>query len=134
MGSPNLGVPLGSSKTMILVVYVISLVAFCVGAFIVPMLLAPVVWVYKAITKEHYIHATHPVFFMTIVAGSVVLLHLTRYTWAQFGYNTGWLFPTIVAITHILFGIAPNANLPNRAQASGTVCGVVIYALSRVLA
>jgi hypothetical protein len=115
---------------MIVALYVVSIVAFCVAAWIVPLCFAPIVWLYKSIAKEPVVPPAHPVFLMPFVSGAVVLLYFTRYIWAQWGYNTGWLFPTIIAVIHVIFGIARGANRANQAQAFGTVCGVLVYGLS----
>jgi len=118
---------------MIVALYIVSIVAFCVAALIVPLCLAPIVWLYKSIAKEPVVPPAHPVFLIAFVSATVVLLYFTRYIWAQWGYNTGWLFPTSIATIHIIFGIAAGANRANQAQALGTVCGVIVYGLSRLI-
>lgn len=116
---------------MIVVIYIVSVVVFYVAEWIVAICLCPILWVYKGITKAD-IYPEHPAFLMVPMSAAVILLYLTRYVWGYLGYNPGWLFPSIIAAIHLAFGGASTANRANKAQAYGTVLGVIIYALSRV--
>ena len=99
---------------------------------LVPILFLPIVWAYKAISKEPVIPLTHPVALMPFIVATVLLLYVTAYIWSRWGYSPGWLFPTLVAATHLLLGGARGADRGNQAQAYGVVFGVMIYGLTRL--
>lgn len=117
----------------ITVIYILSTIVFCVAALIVPFAFIPLVRVYKAVTHEILLAPTHPALLMPVILGTTLLLHLTRYVWAHWAIEPGWLFPTIIAALHFLFGGMPGANRANQAQAYGVVLGVLVYGLSRLL-
>ena len=108
----------GTTGIMLFLLYVVSLIGFCAGAWVVPFLFMPFVWAYKYICKEPIIFPEHPAFLMPFVSAAILLLYATQYIWAQLGYQMGWLFPVVVAVVHVLFGCAQGANRPNQAQAS----------------
>lgn len=119
---------------MIVVIYIISVVVFCFAARILPiLLLLPLGWLYRTITKKLPIAPIDPVFWMPYAVCSVLLLYVTRYVWVQWGYEMGWLFATIIVVIHLLLGNQKGANSANQASSFAIVIGVVLYGLSRLI-
>jgi len=117
---------------MIVVLYVVSILLFCLAVWVVSLPFEPLVWAYKSLFKVPVILPTNPVYLLPYICGTIVLLHLTRYIWASLGYNMGWLFPVMILALHFLWGNRRTANKPNQAQAFSVVTGVVCYGISRL--
>lgn len=113
---------------MIILIYIVSIIVFCVAAWILPLLFMPIVHAVKG--KDEIIEPTHPFFLAPFIVSTIILLYLTRVVWANWGYNPGWLFPTIIAVLHLVMGGAQGGNRANQAQAYGVVFGVIIYGVS----
>ena len=113
---------------MIILFYIISLIVFIAVRDCFALLFFPIALAYNAMKKERGLSPTHPIYALAYVLGTVLLLYLTRYVWAQWDYSPGWLFPTIVAVNNSVmeaFDVHPLAP----ARAFGVVFGVVIYGL-----
>jgi len=110
----------------LIVLYIVTVVLFSVGAWVAPLPFLPIVWLYRYVSGEPTISPTHPVNIIPYLAGSMILVVLTDYIWSQMGYEVGWLLIAIIAFIHLLFGSAQGANKANQAQAFGTMVGVII--------
>lgn len=108
------------------ILYVVTVVLFSVGAWIAPLPFLPIVWLYRYISGVPVVPPTHPVYLIPYLAGSIILVVLTDYVWRQIGYEVGWLLIVIIAVIHLLFGSAQGANRANQAQAFGTMVGVIV--------
>jgi hypothetical protein len=117
---------------MVIVLYVITTVLFCIGAFVVPKFFMPLIWGYESLAKKSIIHPTDPAFLMLFMGATIVLLHLTRYIWALLGYKMGWLFLTLILVLHVIMGSRSVGNNAHQAQAIGVVMGVAGYWGSRL--
>jgi hypothetical protein len=115
---------------MIIIIYVVSIIAFNIAALILPLLFIPIIRAIKG--KDEIIFPGHPLLLAVFIASTVNLLFLTRVIWANWGYNPGWIFPTIIAVQHFVMGGVPGANKANQAQAQGVMFGVIIYAILRL--
>jgi hypothetical protein len=112
---------------MIVLIYILSIVLFCIFTFILPIPFMMVVGLLKP--KDKVILPENPLFYGAFIATTIILLYLTRFFWAKWGYDPGWLFPTIIAILHLIMGGRQGTNRANRAQAYGVVYGVIIYGI-----
>jgi hypothetical protein len=115
---------------MLIVTYTLSIILFCVASLILPLFLMPIVSAIKR--KDTFVTPTDPLFLTPFIVSTVVLLYLTRAIWSSWGYDPGWLFPTIIAVLHFIMGGLKGANQASQAQAYGVVFGVVVYAVSRL--
>ena len=113
---------------MLILTYIVSIIVFCIAAWILPLPFLLIVSAMKG--KDEIIAPTHLRFLAPFIVSTIILLYLTRAVWANWGYSPGWLFPTIIAVLHLVMGEAQAANRANQAQAYGVVFGVIIYAVS----
>lgn len=112
---------------MIVLVYIVTIVAFCIGAWVLAFLFFPIDMLIKAITRKAFIAPTDPIFIVPFVASAVVLMYLIEFVWHKIGYEAGWPLIVILIAIHLIFGSAKGANQANQAQAWGTVVGIGIY-------
>ena len=113
---------------MIVVLYIATVVIFCIAAQIAPILFSPLTWAYRSITGEE-VTPTNPVYISTCVLGTLLLTFATSYVWQSLGYKVGWLLIVILILLHLLFGSAAGANKVNQVQSFSTVAGLVIFGL-----
>ncbi len=113
---------------MLVLTYIISIVLFCIAAWILPMPFLLIVGLTKA--KGDYVTPTDIRFISCFVSSTVILLYLTRAIWANWGYDLGWLFPTIIGGLHFLWGGTKGETWASQAQAYGVVSGVILYGVT----
>lgn len=113
---------------MVVIVYIATIVAFCVAAWVMAYLLLPIVMLYRAIIQRE-IPPTHPVFLFPFVVSAVILMGVTRFVWLKLGHEPGWLLIGLLIGIHLLFGSARGANRANQTQAYGTVFGLILYGI-----
>ena len=67
----------------------------------------------------------------TSILSAFTLLNVTKTAWLWFGYNTGWVFPTIVGVIGLIFGNPndpnPLKNANNQALWYGALFGCILY-------
>jgi hypothetical protein len=115
---------------MLVLTYIISLIVFSIAAWILPL---PFLWIVGLTKpKDEIITPTDIRFVAQYVGSTVILLYLTKAIWAKWGYDPGWLFPSIIGVLHFLWGGSKGENFASQAQAYGVVFGVIVYGITRI--
>ena len=111
-------------------IYVGTVLAFLIADRIAPIPFTPFVWIYKALTKETFIHPWHPVMVFIIAVSSFVLAGVTRLIWADWGLHTFWPLLLILIFPHLLFGAMPLANKITQGHDYSVVIGLILFWIS----
>jgi len=114
---------------MIVVIFIASIIAFTIAAMIVPILVSPIPLLYRAISRESFLPPNHFVFIITFTISYYTLFGLTHLIWKEWNYETGWLFPLLVAIVHFILGGTKETNLANKTQSYCVVYGAILYGI-----
>jgi len=130
---------------MIFILYISSLLLYpallmMLTAAITVMLQMPLVFVLAILGRIAQESAEDPVVskfrdYSTefgAATSACIVLYLTNYIWAKWGYSIGWLFPLLVLIISFLQSSAREVNKGTQLIMEGSALGVALYGISRI--
>ena len=111
---------------MIIVVYVLTIIAFYVAAMVVPNLFLVLLVICRRAMNLPAPTNRFPV--LPHLVSAILLMMLTRVVWGKLGYEPGWLLIGILALLHFL---NPGNTEAGKTNAYGTMFGLIIYGFIR---
>jgi hypothetical protein len=120
---------------MIVFIYIVSIVVWLVALSVLSVLLSRFFWVLRRLMERSFHLYPLPSSYSPVlpsIFASAILLFLTKWIWVTIGVETGWLFPTIIALVCLMFGSIHGGddevmNEENEKHFFGAVLGCVVY-------
>lgn len=105
--------------------YGITILVFNIAARIAPLPLIPIVWAYKAVTREAFIHPWHPALVFINVVASCILAELTMMLFASMGYGVFWPIPVGLILLNLWSGA--KASIAAQGQCYSIVIAMLVF-------
>ncbi len=112
---------------MTAILYLITVVVFCVAVLIVPNLFMVLIGLGRsAANLPPPVHWLQSPPLLPHVIAAILLMLRTRAIWESFGYKPGWLLIGIIALVQFL---TPGKTPAGNTNAYGTILGLIIYGI-----
>lgn len=119
---------------MIVFIYVISIVVWIVALSVLSVLLSRFFWVLRRLMERSFHLYPLPSSYSPVlpsIFASAILLFLTKRIWSMIGVESGWLFPTIIAVICLMLGIVIGddevRDEENMKHFFASVLGCIVY-------
>ena len=99
-------------------VLLLSVLAYCIAALILPLCFMPLIIFYNSLAKRPATSINHPIFVGIYIISGLLLFYLTSYIWENLGYKLSWGFPVTVGALHYWASRARGANLAKSSTSS----------------
>ena len=105
-------------------VYALTIAVLSIATRIAPRVFVPIVLLYKAITKQEFLHSWHPAFVFINVVASCAVVEIAILILKTWGYATVWPLPVSLILINLYVGALP--SMPTKAMSYSIVIAMLI--------